>query len=93
MVRTSPFHGGNRGSNPLGVTKAPAKHRSFYFLNATALCSKGTVARAARFVIADISCECGGAKYLQMKRHCAAKEISALHTREYFDVLRMDSRL
>ena len=21
MVRTSPFHGGNRGSNPLGVTK------------------------------------------------------------------------
>ena len=22
MVRTSPFHGGNRGSNPLGVTKA-----------------------------------------------------------------------
>jgi hypothetical protein len=23
MVRTSPFHGGNRGSNPLGVTEAP----------------------------------------------------------------------
>lgn len=23
-VRTSPFHGGNRGSNPLGVTKKPS---------------------------------------------------------------------
>ena len=22
-VKTPPFHGGNRGSNPLGVTKAP----------------------------------------------------------------------
>jgi hypothetical protein len=29
MVRTSPFHGGNRGSNPLGVTKAPV-----YFIGA-----------------------------------------------------------
>ena len=28
MVRTSPFHGGNRGSNPLGVTNNP---EDFFF--------------------------------------------------------------
>ncbi len=32
MVRTSPFHGGNRGSNPLGVTqKALMKIKAFLF--------------------------------------------------------------
>ncbi len=33
MVRTSPFHGGNRGSNPLGVTKKALNYflRLFYF--------------------------------------------------------------
>ena len=30
MVRTSPFHGGNRGSNPLGVTK-PRQYLSRFF--------------------------------------------------------------
>ena len=34
MVRTSPFHGGNRGSNPLGVTqKALMQIRAFFFCN------------------------------------------------------------
>ena len=29
MVRTSPFHGGNRGSNPLGDASKSPKHYSY----------------------------------------------------------------
>ena len=32
MVRTSPFHGGNRGSNPLGVTRASVEISKLFIL-------------------------------------------------------------